>query len=157
MKQNNKQDTLPITYGYYQTPAGILKVSMHNKVVVAALFIEDQEVIPAIPFLPKSTFQQFDLQGTPFQIKVWQAVMQTDKIITYQELAQQIGHPKAHRAVANALAQNKIAYFVPCHRVIRTNGNLGGYKWGIIKKEKLLKGYHEEPNGLVKPKDYKRS
>lgn len=58
--------------------------------------------------------------------------------MTYQEIANKIGSPKAYRAVANACAANKLAVAIPCHRVIRQNGELSGYRWGIERKAKLL-------------------
>lgn len=58
--------------------------------------------------------------------------------MTYQEIADKIGAPKAYRAVANACAANKLAVAIPCHRVIRQNGELSGYRWGIERKAKLL-------------------
>jgi AraC family transcriptional regulator of adaptative response/methylated-DNA-[protein]-cysteine methyltransferase len=78
--------------------------------------------------------------GTDFQNQVWQAITKipTGTTATYQQLAQQLGKPKAYRAVANALARNNIAYFIPCHRITRANGSLGGYKWGIEIKSLLL-------------------
>jgi AraC family transcriptional regulator of adaptative response/methylated-DNA-[protein]-cysteine methyltransferase len=58
--------------------------------------------------------------------------------LSYQTLAQRIGQPKASRAVASACAANTIAIIVPCHRVIRQNGDLGGYRWGLDTKKRLL-------------------
>ena len=82
-----------------------------------------------------------DIQGTAFQRRVWKALQNipAGTTATYSDLAEQIGQPKAARAVANACAANKIAVAVPCHRVIRRDGNLGGYKWGLDRKQELLK------------------
>lgn len=120
---------------YYKTAAGTLKLSVLNNRIYQALFCDDTSAPTAMPDL--STLL---LVGTPFQIKVWQAAAQipVGKTVTYQQLAHTIGHPRAWRAVATALGQNKIAYFIPCHRVVRSNGTLGGYKWGIERKEQLL-------------------
>lgn len=81
------------------------------------------------------------LTGTDFQIKVWQYLIDLPKgkTICYEEVAKGIKHPKAVRAVANAIANNKIAYFVPCHRVISKNGNLNKFKWGLERKQNMLK------------------
>jgi methylated-DNA-[protein]-cysteine S-methyltransferase len=83
------------------------------------------------------------LEGTPFQKKVWQALTKIPKgqTITYKDLAKKIGKPKAIRAVANAVGANPCAPVIPCHRVIGSNGSLGGYsgKGGIKTKLKLLK------------------
>ena len=81
-----------------------------------------------------------DLQGTLFQERVWRALMTipAGATLTYTQLAEKIGSPEAVRAVANACANNKIAIAVPCHRVIRSDGNLAGYRWGIDRKRALL-------------------
>ncbi len=122
---------------YYKTPAGNIKVSTNNNAIQEAIFVDEKNVTESSKNI---NLKNFNLVGTEFQIKVWQAALKipSGKTVTYQDIANQIGHSKAHRAVANALAQNKIAYFVPCHRVIRKDGKLGGYKWGIERKIKLL-------------------
>jgi AraC family transcriptional regulator of adaptative response/methylated-DNA-[protein]-cysteine methyltransferase len=81
-----------------------------------------------------------DVQGTAFQHRVWQALQQIPRgqTITYSELANRIGNPKAVRAVASACAANSIAIAIPCHRVVRTDGSLSGYRWGIERKRRLL-------------------
>ena len=78
--------------------------------------------------------------GTPFQQQVWRALQQMPygKTCDYQTIADTIGRPKAARAVANAIGKNPIGWFIPCHRVIRRNGQLGGFGWGIELKEQLL-------------------
>ena len=81
------------------------------------------------------------LKGTPFQKKVWKELLKIPrgKTITYKELAKKIGKPKAVRAVANAVGANPCAPNIPCHRVIRSDGTLGGYSGkGGIKTKKLL-------------------
>jgi AraC family transcriptional regulator, regulatory protein of adaptative response / methylated-DNA-[protein]-cysteine methyltransferase len=82
-----------------------------------------------------------DVQGTAFQHKVWQALRKipAGKTATYTEIARRIGVPKAVRAVAGACAANPIAIAIPCHRVLRTDGNLSGYRWGVERKRALLK------------------
>lgn len=82
-----------------------------------------------------------DIQGTAFQMRVWQALQQIPRgqTISYEELARRIDAPHAVRAVANACGSNKIAIAIPCHRVLRKNGDLGGYRWGLEKKRALLK------------------
>lgn len=83
------------------------------------------------------------LEGTPFQKSVWHALLKIPKgkTISYKELANKIGKPKAIRAVANAVGANPCAPLIPCHRVLGSNGALGGYsgKGGIKTKIKLLK------------------
>ena len=79
-------------------------------------------------------------RGSPFQVKVWEALLEipTGALVTYQDVANSIGKPKAVRAVASAVASNAIAYLIPCHRVIRKSGALGGYRWGAARKLGLL-------------------
>src|SRR5262249_3275328 len=81
-----------------------------------------------------------DLRGTTFQERVWQALRRIPKgqTLSYTEVAQSIGKPSATRAVASAIAKNRIAVVVPCHRVIRGDGSLGGYRWGLATKDRLL-------------------
>ncbi|QWP78341.1 methylated-DNA--[protein]-cysteine S-methyltransferase [Lysobacter sp. K5869] len=81
-----------------------------------------------------------DLIGTAFQKKVWDALMKIPpgQTRSYEEVARQIGSPRGARAVAQACANNKVAVVVPCHRVVRGDGSLGGYRWGLPLKEKLL-------------------
>lgn len=80
------------------------------------------------------------LNGTKFQIKVWEALKEIPRgtTATYKEIAIKIGHPKAHRAVANAVGNNPLGIIVPCHRVVRSDGTLGGFRWGQEIKKKLL-------------------
>ena len=81
-----------------------------------------------------------DLRGTAFQMKVWRFLLSVreGEVISYGELASQIEQPRAGRAVASACAANRIAVLVPCHRVLRGDGGLGGYRWGLKRKRALL-------------------
>jgi len=81
------------------------------------------------------------LCGTVFQLKVWEALLSVpkNKTTTYAEIAKKIKAPKSVRAVGSAVGKNKIGFLVPCHKVVRSNGEIGGYRWGIAVKEKLLK------------------
>lgn len=81
-----------------------------------------------------------DMRGTAFQIKVWEFLLSIDEgdIVSYGELAAGIGKPNAIRAAASACGKNRIAVLVPCHRVLRGNGELGGYRWGKARKRALL-------------------
>lgn len=81
-----------------------------------------------------------DVQGTAFQERVWQALrdIPAGQTVSYAELAERIGDPKAVRAVAGACAANRIAIAIPCHRVVRTDGSLSGYRWGVERKAALL-------------------
>ena len=81
-----------------------------------------------------------DVKATVFQRKVWQALRQIPRGETrsYQQIAQAIGQPLAARAVARACAGNPLAVAIPCHRVVRGNGQLAGYRWGLERKQRLL-------------------
>jgi AraC family transcriptional regulator of adaptative response/methylated-DNA-[protein]-cysteine methyltransferase len=81
-----------------------------------------------------------DIRGTAFQERVWQALRRipAGKQLSYRELAERIGSPNAVRAVANACGQNRLAVAIPCHRVVRTDGSLSGYRWGVERKRALL-------------------
>jgi AraC family transcriptional regulator of adaptative response/methylated-DNA-[protein]-cysteine methyltransferase len=81
-----------------------------------------------------------DLQGTAFQFRVWKFLLATPKgaVLSYGELARGIGAPRAVRAAASACAANRIAVLVPCHRVLRGDGGLGGYRWGLERKRALI-------------------
>src|SRR5581483_9135494 len=80
------------------------------------------------------------LKGTPFQIKVWEALLKipTGDVLAYKDVAKRAGTPKASRAVGTAVGQNPIAYLIPCHRVIRETGVLGDYRWGSSRKKAML-------------------
>ncbi len=90
-----------------------------------------------------------DIQGTAFQKRVWKALqtVPAGETATYAEIAINIGNPKSIRAVANACGANNIALFIPCHRIIRSDGQPGGYHWGIQRKLQLL----EEEKAFGKP------
>jgi len=81
-----------------------------------------------------------DVRGTAFQERVWQALrdIPPGHTATYAEIAQRIGQPRAVRAVAQACASNRIAVAIPCHRVVRSDGALSGYRWGVARKRELL-------------------
>lgn len=84
------------------------------------------------------------LKGTPFQLKVWEALLRVPEgtTTTYGALAEQAGSPGASRAVGSAMAANPIAYLIPCHRVIQASGALGGYFWGEARKRAMLAAEH---------------
>ncbi|MEM7053220.1 MAG: methylated-DNA--[protein]-cysteine S-methyltransferase [Pseudomonadota bacterium] len=90
--------------------------------------------------LPVPSEMDLDLIGTAFQRRVWQALQQipSGRTITYAELARAIGQPNSHRAVAGACGANPLAVVVPCHRIVRSDGGLGGYRWGLEIKQQLI-------------------
>jgi AraC family transcriptional regulator of adaptative response/methylated-DNA-[protein]-cysteine methyltransferase len=81
-----------------------------------------------------------DLRGTAFQIKVWRFLLKipAGEVVSYTEVADGIGAPSAVRAAASACGANRVAVLVPCHRVLRSDGGLGGYRWGLERKRALL-------------------
>ncbi len=81
-----------------------------------------------------------DVRGTAFQKQVWQALQKIlyGETCTYKDIANQINKPSSSRAVGNACGANPTALIVPCHRVVKNDGSLGGYRWGIERKRKLL-------------------
>jgi len=90
-----------------------------------------------------------DIRGTAFQQKVWRALREipVGKTVSYAELARKIGAPKAVRAVAGACAANNIAVAIPCHRVVRKDGSLSGYAWGVERKRGLLEREKQRTTG----------
>ncbi len=103
----------------------------HTRAVVAQLFE---------PMRPARRPPSLHLRGTNFQIKVWEALLRipAGHVTAYEYLAHAIGMPRATRAVASAVASNRIAYLIPCHRVIRKTGVLGEYRWGAARKQAML-------------------
>ena len=89
---------------------------------------------------------RLDVHATAFQLKVWQALQRipSGSTRTYREIARTIDQPAASRAVARACATNPLALFIPCHRVVREDGRLGGYRWGLRRKDALLRLEAEE-------------
>ena len=81
-----------------------------------------------------------DVRGTAFQQRVWQALREIPpgRMMSYTEVARRIGAPKSVRAVAQACAANALAVAIPCHRVVRNDGALAGYRWGVERKRALL-------------------
>lgn len=81
------------------------------------------------------------VQGSSFQLKVWKELLQIPlgQLTNYKNIATQIEQPNASRAVGTAIGKNPIAFLIPCHRVVQTNGELGGYMWGINRKSAIIK------------------
>lgn len=94
-------------------------------------YLRDGGAVPALPA---------DIRGTAFQRLVWDylCTIPAGELRSYSEVATAIGRPRAVRAVANACAANRLALVIPCHRVIRGDGGLGGYRWGVARKRALI-------------------
>ncbi len=158
---------LSIAYGFHPTPLGECFLAATDRGLCHLAFINHdhrQEILEDFRHAWKRALLQHDqiktgnyvklifgsantkaplsllCHGTPFQIKVWEALLKIPpgKVATYKTIAQMTGHPKAVRAVGNAVGQNPIAYVIPCHRVIRGAGQLGGYRWGTARKRAIL-------------------
>jgi AraC family transcriptional regulator of adaptative response/methylated-DNA-[protein]-cysteine methyltransferase len=108
----------------------------------AEMMVRAEAVAHAIDSPAELDTEEFTLApiGTAFQQAVWEALRQIPPgaTVTYREIAERIGRPQAVRAVAQACAANPIAVLVPCHRVVRTDGQIGGYRWGPGRKTVLL-------------------
>jgi AraC family transcriptional regulator of adaptative response/methylated-DNA-[protein]-cysteine methyltransferase len=98
------------------------------------------EIVERVEGKPPRMELPLDLQATAFQRRVWQELQRIPRgtTRTYSEVARALGDPKAVRAVARACATNPVSIVVPCHRVVRQDGNLAGYRWGLSRKEQLL-------------------
>jgi AraC family transcriptional regulator, regulatory protein of adaptative response / methylated-DNA-[protein]-cysteine methyltransferase len=98
------------------------------------------EVIGLVEHPARPVALPLDVRGSAFQCRVWTALRRipVGKTVSYAELAQQLGAPKAVRAVAKACATNAVAVVIPCHRVVRTDGGISGYRWGVERKKALL-------------------
>ena len=90
------------------------------------------------------------LQGTNFQLQVWQALLRIPEgcVTSYGDLAKKIGRPTASRAIGTAIGNNPISYLIPCHRVLRSDGGMGGYRWGVDRKLVMLGTELCRPEGL---------
>ena len=99
-----------------------------------------KEIVQRVEGNPPRLELPLDLQATAFQRRVWQELQRIPRgsTRTYTQVARALGNPKAVRAVARACATNPVSIVVPCHRVIREDGSLAGYRWGLSRKEQLL-------------------
>ncbi|MEM9737685.1 MAG: methylated-DNA--[protein]-cysteine S-methyltransferase [Bacteroidota bacterium] len=148
-------------YDTYQTSLGTVLLVGNEEAIVALHFLESsvnkhldviEQRLERYPLCDPAIMQthwqkiihqksyQLALQGTHFQQKVWEKLLTipAGTRCSYQRLASLLGTPKSTRAVANAIGRNNIAYCIPCHRIVRSDGSLGGYRWRITIKEKLL-------------------
>ena len=99
-----------------------------------------QRIFAGVPGSAEGAKIHLLLRGTNFQIKVWQALLRIPEgtVVSYSEVARRIGRPDAVRAVAGAVGCNPIAWLIPCHRVLRKSGEMGGYRWGTARKRLIL-------------------
>ena len=119
--------------------------------VPGAEYVESEDLRPwldaiagAVDGEPLAAELPLDPHGTPYQRRVWAALTEIPRgqTCTYADLAERIGAPGSARAVGGAVARNPLALLVPCHRVVREDGSLGGYRWGVARKKAILE--HEQ-------------
>ena len=162
----NGGKALQINYSFAESPFGNVIVASTSKGICYMAFAEDESAGFAglVQTFPAATFRQMTdmiqqhalyifthdwnslsdiklhLKGTPFQLKVWDALLHIPlgQVSTYSDIAQQINHPNASRAVGTAIGSNPVAFLIPCHRVIRANGETGSYHWGATRKHAIL-------------------
>lgn len=130
--QQDQALTAPVVVRMFEAQHGDLPAINH---IAATNQITNQPANPA----PANLQKPFSLyvSGTNFQVAVWRALLKipSGSLVSYSELANTLGCPTASRAVANAIGANPVAWLIPCHRVIRESGALGGYRWGVPKKQ----------------------
>ncbi len=164
----NKGAGLTIYYGCHDTPFGLCFLAATDKGICGITFLQGTNqsaefilfakkwnfatLVKATAFTQPFIDQIFTptdiknkklnvlVQGTPFQIKVWEALLNIPQgnVTTYQYIAESIDKPKAVRAVGTAIGKNPIGYLIPCHRVIRKEGKLGHYRWGSGRKKAII-------------------
>ncbi len=158
--------SLKINYCYAESPFGKIMVASTSKGICQLVFAEDDDAAlqdlkdkfpNAILSLGTDVFQQnalhifsgnwkkpeeikLHLKGTDFQLKVWETLLKIPfgNLSTYGTIAKQIEKPSASRAVGTAIGDNPVAFLIPCHRVIQSTGTLGGYMWGIDRKQAII-------------------
>jgi AraC family transcriptional regulator of adaptative response/methylated-DNA-[protein]-cysteine methyltransferase len=162
----NGAKNLSINYSFSESPFGKLIIASTTKGICFMAFEDDEtRALSELQHnFPNATFHQktdplqqnglsifrkghhklskikLHLRGTDFQLKVWEALLKIPmgKLCTYGNLARQINHSNASRAVGTALGNNPVAFLIPCHRVIQSTGNIGGYKWGNTRKTAII-------------------
>lgn len=162
----NGGKSLTINYSFSESPFGKIITASTEKGICYMAFENDKETalgnlihkFPNASFFEKqerfqknalSIFSQdwtklntikLHLKGTDFQLKVWESLLTIPmgKLSTYGNLAEKIGNPNASRAVGTAIGSNPVAFLIPCHRVIQSSGNIGGYMWGSERKQLII-------------------
>ncbi|MEJ7588391.1 MAG: methylated-DNA--[protein]-cysteine S-methyltransferase, partial [Ferruginibacter sp.] len=162
----NGGENLVIQYSFAESPFGEILVASTPKGICHMAFVEnEQEALQALHInFPKAIYKQkvdliqqnalfifthdwnnmgkikLHLKCTVFQLKVWETLLRipVGQLSTYGNIATQIQHPKASRAVGSAIAGNPVAFLIPCHRVIQSNGSFGQYHWGSTRKSAMI-------------------
>jgi AraC family transcriptional regulator of adaptative response/methylated-DNA-[protein]-cysteine methyltransferase len=164
----NRGANLEISYSFHDSPFGELLLSLTARGILALSFVDPDNRTAELARLKEAwcnarfveeynrgkqlVAQLFDndrsergklllsIRGTNFQVKVWNALLSipAGTIVSYQTIANRLQRPRAVRAVANAIGANPVAYLIPCHRALRSSGELGGYRWGVERKRLML-------------------
>lgn len=162
----NGGEQLTINYSHAESPFGDIVIASTSKGICHLSFTEGNKrtIEPLLNFFPKAHFVQktdffqqdaltiftndwnnlpqikLHLKGSPFQLKVWQSLLQIPfaNVGTYSSIAKSIQKPDASRAVGTAIGSNPVAYLIPCHRVIKSTGIIGNYHWGSNRKSAIL-------------------
>ena len=157
---------LSIRYGLHPSPFGVSVLAVCDRGLCGSFFLPREDEALALEavqeYWPKARIERNDIEtrglanqlfersivgplslfvrGTPFQVQVWRGLLDipAGSLCTYSDLAEQVGRPSATRAVASAVGDNPISWLIPCHRVIRKGGHLGGYRWGLPRKKVML-------------------
>lgn len=125
----------------HSSAAELQKARKNNKLLQQSLaLLKDYLDSPSVAVYKQLQALPLFIQGTEFQKKVWKELMKIPmgQTMSYTEIAHQIGAPKSTRAVANACAVNRHGIIVPCHRVLRSDGGISGYRWGVARKKQLI-------------------
>lgn len=163
----NGGENLSINYSFAESPFGNLIVAATPKGICHMAFVEEDE-LSALDTLkekfPNAQYRQkvdmiqqnalfiftqdwsklseikLHLKGTDFQLKVWETLLKIPmgQLTTYRNIAAHLNKPKASRAVGSAIGNNPVALLIPCHRVLRSSGELGGYHWGLARKSAII-------------------
>ncbi|WP_339752453.1 methylated-DNA--[protein]-cysteine S-methyltransferase [Algoriphagus aquimarinus] len=162
----NGGENLQINYSFAESPFGEIIVASTPKGICHLAFFSNQEEgeVTMKARFPKANYHQLvdkiqqealfifqhdwsklnqiklHLHGTPFQLKVWDALLKIPmgNLTTYGTIAGEIEKPKASRAIGTAIGSNPVAFLIPCHRVIQSSGKLGGYMWGNTRKSAII-------------------
>ncbi|WP_339842146.1 methylated-DNA--[protein]-cysteine S-methyltransferase [uncultured Maribacter sp.] len=162
----NGGENLIIKYSFAESPFGNIIVASTQKGICHMAFFDNEEeaLQKLINRFPKATYNQLvdnlqqnalfifkhdwsklhqiklHLNGTPFQLKVWETLLKipVGDLSTYGAIAKEIDKPKASRAIGTAIGSNPVAFLIPCHRVIQSTGNIGGYMWGNTRKTAII-------------------
>ena len=130
--------------------AGELKL-LRDQWPKAKLVRDDERATTLVDIIwgHKSVTLPLAVCGTNFQVQVWRALLELDatESVTYSALARRLGMPDGARAVGNAVGANPIAWVIPCHRVLRAGGQLGGYRWGVARKQ-MIRRWEERRTGV---------